>query len=118
MEKLLSLGIFEDMTTQKQIQERIVSEFEADINDVKKYKYLVVYVDYGSYEGTGWLLMRHKETGELYENHSGHCSCYGNEGQFEPEKTTVEYLKSDKFSCYDYGGEERLIKEYLKKLKR
>lgn len=116
--KLLALGIFDGMTKQKEIIDKIVSEFEANSSTVKKYKYLIAYVDYGSYEGTGWILMRDKETGKLYENHSGHCSCYGNEDQFEPEETTIQYLQSDKFSCYDYGGEEKLIKEAISKLKK
>jgi hypothetical protein len=117
MKRPLTLGVFEGMTTQKEIQEKIISEFEADPAEVKKYRYLVAYVDYGSYQGTGWILMQHKETNDFYENHSSHCSCYGNEDQFEPEETTIEYLKSDRFSCYCYEGEDRLIREYIKKLK-
>lgn len=115
--KTLALGIFDGLLTQKQIREKIVAEFEADEKEVAKYEYLVAYVDYGSYEGSGWILMRDKETGLLFENHSSHCSCYGNEGQFSPEPCTIEYLKSDKFSMYSYGDEERAVREYLKKLK-
>lgn len=114
--KVLGLGIFEGMTTQKEIIETAAKEFECDISELKKYKFLIAYVDYGSYEGTGFLLMRDKETGKLFENHSGHCSCFGNEDQFEPEPTDVIYLKSDKFSCYCYGDEDALIKKQISKI--
>ena len=94
----LALGIFKGMTSQREIKKEIIDEFKANILDVDKYTYIIAYVDYGSYEGTGWILMQEKTTGKLFENHSGHCSCYGNEGQFEPEATDLKYLQSDNFS--------------------
>lgn len=33
-----------------------------------------------------------KKDGKLYEVNGRHCSCYGLEGQWEPEETTVESL--------------------------
>ena len=56
--KVLALGIFDEMTRQNQEIEKIVEEFEANITDVKKYTFLIVYVDYGDYEGNGWMLMK------------------------------------------------------------
>lgn len=44
----------------------------------------------GSYEGDATVIWR--RGGKLYETHGGHCSCYGLEGQFEPEETTLEAL--------------------------
>ena len=44
----------------------------------------------GSYEGDATMVWRHG--GKLYETQGSHCSCYGLEGQFEPEETTVEAL--------------------------
>lgn len=116
MSELLALGIFEGMTTQQEVQDKIIEEFASDRETVDQYEYLIVYTDYGSYEGTGWLLMRNKETGELFDNNSGHCSCYGNEGQFEPEPTNLPYLKSLEFHVYSYGGEESKIKDYIKNM--
>lgn len=115
--KPLLLGIFSKAKTQKDIVKIIVDEFHADVKDVDKYKFIICYVDYGDYEGTGWILMKDKETGALYENHSGHCSCYGNEGQFTPEPTHLKYLKSSNFSCYTYGNENEQIREKIKTLK-
>ncbi len=112
----LNLGIFADLS-QQEVRDRIISEFQIDDPKlIDKYDVLVAYVDYGSYEGTGWILLRDMETGELYENHSSHCSCYGNEGQFHPEPCALQYLKSDKFSIYSYGEEDRLIRQYISNL--
>lgn len=45
----------------------------------------------GNYAGTAFVLFR--KDGELYEVHGNHCSCYGLEGQWEPEKTSIEELE-------------------------
>jgi hypothetical protein len=48
-----------------------------------------------TFEGTNadaFIIFKDK-TGGLYEVNAAHCSCYGLEGQFEPEKTTVEALR-------------------------
>lgn len=44
----------------------------------------------GSYEGDAFVLFR--RDGKLYEVHGSHCSCYGLEGQWEPEETFKEAL--------------------------
>lgn len=48
----------------------------------------VLLASYGSegYEGSAFVLFR--KDGRLYEVHGGHCSCYGLEGQWEPEETS------------------------------
>ena len=112
-------GLLED-----EVKEYIVSSYEVDASEVDKYEILVAYESVGSWgcDSSSWILLKDKETGKLFETHGSHCSCYGFEGQFEPEETTVEYLQSDKFffCCggYDNSAEEneRLIKEYLSKL--
>jgi hypothetical protein len=45
---------------------------------------------YGNYCGDAFVLFR--KGGKLYEVNAGHCSCYGLEGQWSPEETTVESL--------------------------
>lgn len=46
---------------------------------------------YGDYSGQAFVLF--EESGKLYEVNGQHCSCYGLEGQWEPEETTLEALK-------------------------
>jgi len=76
-------------------------EWEADEGLISRFEPLAASGDLGDYEEGAWFLLRDKESGELFEVSGSHCSCYGFEGQFNPKKTTVKYLLSDKF--YDYG---------------
>lgn len=46
---------------------------------------------YEDYSGDAFVL--YEKDGKLFEVHGGHCSCYGLEGQWEPEETTVEALR-------------------------
>jgi len=45
---------------------------------------------YECYEGDAFVLFR--KDGKLFEVNAGHCSCYGLEGQWDPEETTKEAL--------------------------
>jgi hypothetical protein len=48
-----------------------------------------------TYEGTkadAFILFK-DSAADLYEVNAAHCSCYGLEGQFEPEQTTITALK-------------------------
>lgn len=76
--------------TDEDIYSHIESEYET--NDVRNYEILVAYESVGSWgcDSSSWFLMR--KDGKLCENHGSHCSCYGFEGQFEPEETTKESM--------------------------
>ncbi len=52
----------------------------------------VLLASYGtpSYEGYAFVLF--ERDGKLFEVNASHCSCYGVEGQWKPEETTVEAL--------------------------
>ena len=110
--------------SEDEVKKHIVSSYEADEKEVEKYEILIAYESVGSWgcDSSSWFLLKEKATGKLFETYGSHCSCYGFEGQFEPEETTVEYLQSDKFylSCGGYdnsdGENEILVKEYLSKL--
>lgn len=45
------------------------------------------------YSGNAYLLYRDSRDGLLYEVHGSHCSCYGLEDQFSPEKVSTKRLK-------------------------
>lgn len=52
---------------------------------------LLAYYLYEDYSGTAFVLF--KQNGKLYEVNGSHCSCYGLEGQWDPDETTVESLR-------------------------
>jgi hypothetical protein len=45
-----------------------------------------------NYSGDAWVLF--ERGGELWEVSAGHCSCYGVEGQWSPEKVVLPELKN------------------------
>ena len=53
----------------------------------------ILLASYGTpaYEGYAFVLFR--RDGKLFEVNGSHCSCYGLEGQWNPEKTSVEALR-------------------------
>lgn len=52
---------------------------------------LLAYYLYEDYTGLAFVLFR--KDGKLYEVNGSHCSCYGLEGQWDPEETTIEALE-------------------------
>lgn len=104
--------------TEKEIHEHISESYEVSLDEVQSYKILVAYESVGSWgcDSSSFFLL--EKEGKLYENHAGHCSCYGFEGQFSPEETTSQFLK-ERLSI-DTGGydpdsslNEQLIKQYF-----
>lgn len=69
---------------------------------------LFAYYSYENYSGDAFVLFRTAD-GALWEVNGGHCSCYGLEGQWEPELTSVSELRhrmdqGRQGSEYAYGG--------------
>jgi hypothetical protein len=69
--------------------------------------------DVGCYEGSAVVIFR--LNGVLYENHASHCSCFGLEGQWEPEETTVEALKKTCSFCFVDDG-KAVFNQFLETL--
>lgn len=69
---------------------------------------LLASYSYENYSGSAFVLFR--RDGKLYEVNASHCSCYGVEGQWQPEETTKELLmiRLDKGTLGDddYCGNE------------
>lgn len=107
---------------EEEVRTHIVSDYEVERSVVDGYDILIAYESVGSWgcDSASFILLKHKTTGELFEVNGSHCSCYGFEGQFNPEKTTVDYLKSDKFHFYNGGydsdeeGNRQKILDYIK----
>lgn len=78
----------------------------------------VLLASYGtpSYEGYAFVLF--ERDGKLYEVNGSHCSCYGLEGQWEPEETTIEALRHrmDKGELGNEKYEENPFADELRKV--
>lgn len=94
----------------KKIMKKAIEQWE-NIN--------ILFASYGegNYSGDAWVLFEQNE--KLYEVNGSHCSCYGLEGQWSPEKTTLEVIKhrliegtmgSDNYSDNEFAKE---LKEFL-----
>ena len=70
----------------------------------------ILFASYGTdnYEGGAFVLF--ERDGKLFETNGSHCSCYGLEGQFTPEETTLESLQhrliEGKMGMDDYADNE------------
>ena len=73
-------------------KEDVASRFAIDLKSVEDCNILLAWYGYGSYDGSAFVLF--ECDGKLYEVNGGHCSCYGLEGQWSPEETSVEALKA------------------------
>lgn len=96
-------------------QQDIIKEYDLKDSEVMKlnnYTILYAYYSYESYEGESFVLLEEKETKKLFEVNGSHCSCFGLEGQWILEETTIEALmKRDS----DFFNEE--VKSFLLKNK-
>jgi hypothetical protein len=76
-------GAFEDAID-------VFSQFDEDEYE----RYVILYANYDtpSYEGYAHVLGYDKVEGKFFEVYGSHCSCYGLEGQWEPEYHTDEEM--------------------------
>jgi len=70
----------------------------------------ILLASYGYEDYSGGAFVLFERDGKLYEVHGSHCSCFGLEGQFEPEETTLESLEhrlvNGKLGTDSYCGNE------------
>jgi len=69
--------------------ENVKHDFEIS-NELNDANVLLASYVYENYSGNAFVLF--ERDGKLYEVNGSHCSCYGLEGQWEPEETTEEAL--------------------------
>ena len=108
--------------TEAQVKQHISEEYSEDIKNLENVEILIAYESVGDWgcDSSSFFLIR--IDGVLYENHGSHCSCYGFEGQWSPEETKLQYLKSPLFTFsideYDDQDKEnmRRVLKYLKDL--
>lgn len=91
-----------------------------DEYDYSKYdgvEILLAYYSYEDYSGEAFVLFR--KDNQLNEVNGTHCSCYGLENQWEPEKTTVEALQHRLDNGYfgrDFSSKRNVFYNELKQI--
>ena len=80
--------------TEAEVKAHLVSSYEADSKLVDDLDIVIGYESVGAWgcDSSSFFLLKDK-AGKLFEVHGSHCSCYGFEGQFVLEETSVEALK-------------------------
>ena len=64
------------------------------VEAIKRYEgYNILFASYGTDNYSGDAFVLFEKDGKLYEVNGSHCSCYGLEGQFDPEETTLEAIE-------------------------
>jgi hypothetical protein len=95
--------------------EGMCRDFEIYVSTLDGIKILVASYTYEDYNGSAFVLF--EKGGKLFEVNGSHCSCYGLEGQWEPEETTLEALMARKPWHWDGHGNGfiGIIKQALQK---
>ncbi len=79
--------VFGSSTDKADPRADIINEFRIKPEELERFDVLVWFYSYEDYSGDSYVLLRDRKTKELFVNESGHCSCYGLEGTFEPTRT-------------------------------
>ncbi len=99
-------------------KEDMLQEFEIEESELDGVDIVLASYDRSGYEGNAFVLYWDTKTECYYEVNASHCSCYGLEGQWEPETTFLEAIRdrveNGKISYYiDDADALRTLKEYL-----
>lgn len=78
--------------------EVVFNDFDTALSDREGVDIVFATYTYEDYTGDAFVLF--VKEGVLYEVNGGHCSCYGLEGQWEPEETTLEALSVRNWDSY------------------
>ena len=80
---------------------------------------LLAAYSYADYEGQAYVLFR--KEGQLFEVHGGHCSCYGLEGQWDPQAVTKNdlllHLNAERVP-YEYHWVADELRAVLKRVRK
>jgi len=128
---MLALADMQDLTEEK-VKEELERYYSGDGVDQKEVHdflleadILIAYESTGSYgcDSASFFLIRKGKIRHTYYTVLGsHCSCSGFEGQFKPDKVSLEYLKSKQFKMWTGGyddeanGNEEAVKKFIQEL--
>lgn len=88
-------------------RDSVVNSVEAEENDPPTDDE-ILFASYGGAAYEGDALVIYERGGRVYEVHGSHCSCYGLEGQWEPEETTWAALATRSLYEHDKDAEDAL----------
>lgn len=77
----------------------------------------ILFASYGQANYSGDAFVLFEKEGSLFEVNASHCSCYGLEGQFEPEETTIEAI-SQRLIKGSFGTDNYSDNEFAIELKQ
>jgi hypothetical protein len=69
---------------------QMINDFSMDEKELEGVEILLASYSYADYSGSAFVLF--KKDGKYYEVHGSHCSCYGLEGQWNPEEADLNEL--------------------------
>lgn len=79
----------------------VLNEFSIDKNALNGCDIIFAHYTYEDYSGDAFVLLRDSKDGKLYEVNGSHCSCYGLEGQWDMEETTLELLNKRNYPYFN-----------------
>jgi hypothetical protein len=92
-------------------KEDVERDFNLSEGELKNVKIIVACYEQPSYEGYAFVLF--KQGRKYYEVNGSHCSCYGLEGQWTPEETSLEEIRhrveKGDLGHYMDGGEKDVL---------
>lgn len=104
---------FEDLHPDLQDDDK--EELKQTLKEWEDINILFAVYDKGSYDGRAFILL--EKAGELYEVNAAHCSCFGLEGLFNLEETSLKVLEHRLIEGtlgLDYSDGESLYQKELK----
>lgn len=120
---VLALEDFSGMS-EKEIKEKIVSDFDIAEEHLRDAEIMIAYMSEGSWGCDSDAFIVFRKDGVLYEAHGSHCSCFGFEGQWEPDpiESIEAVLKREDYALAgggydsDAAGNASKIREYLARI--
>lgn len=91
----------------------VVSNYEISYEELNGVN--IILADYAQegYEGSSFVLF--EQAGKLYEVNGSHCSCFGLEGQWEPQEVLLEELiKRVETNTYYHTSNRDELREILR----
>ncbi len=97
-----------------EVREHITAAFSISESELEPYTVIMASQDEQDYEGSFYILLKHKESGEFFEVSGSHCSCYYYEDQFETKLAPIQYLLSEKH--YYCPGDKKVVQNFLREI--